>query len=211
MSTSKLLLFDFDGVIVDSFKMSYETAKELEGKDFTEDQYRDCFNGNIYEAVSNAKQDCPTIDLPFFAKYSPRVLEHVPIEGMRELIYELAKTHTLVIVSSTINSTLEAYLAKHDLSDCFKKLYGADIDRNKSVKTRLALADFGYLPTDAIFITDTLGDIREAAKAYVQAIAVGWGFQDVRNFIEANPFAIVNTPIELKNALEKWAKNSPAM
>lgn len=203
---NKLLLFDFDGVIVDSFKISYETARSLEGDHFTEESYRACFNGNIYEQVENAKADCPTVDLPFFAAYTPRVLEKVPVPGMAELIQELSQTFKLAIVSSTINPSLERYLDKHGLTTCFQKLYGADIDRNKSVKTKMALEEFQTEPHDALFITDTLGDIREAAKARVQAVAVSWGFQDPRNFIEANPIAVVNTPDELKLTIHTWAQ-----
>ena len=57
---------------------------------------------------------------------------------------------------------------------------------------------------DCIFVTDTLGDIKEAIKCNVQSIAVTWGFQPKERLLKGNPYAIVETPEELFAAISDW-------
>jgi len=50
--TKKLIIFDFDGVIVDSFAISFGVNRKL-GSAVDIDQYRSFFEGNIYEAIKS--------------------------------------------------------------------------------------------------------------------------------------------------------------
>lgn len=102
-----------------------------------------------------------------------------------------------MIVSSTINSPIRDYLEKHILSQHFDKIYGADAHTNKVVKINKVFADFKVVADDCLFITDTLGDMREAAKARVKSIGVTWGFHNLETLQKGNPTAIAATPREL--------------
>lgn len=53
------------------------------------------------------------------------------------------------------------------------------------------------LPKDAVFITDTLGDIREARECDIDSIAVTWGFHERKTLEKGNPIVIVSDPREL--------------
>lgn len=48
-----------------------------------------------------------------------------------------------------------------------------------------------------LLITDTLGDLKEASLAGVNAIGVSWGFHDRRTLAKGNPFRIINKIEEL--------------
>lgn len=52
-----------------------------------------------------------------------------------------------------------------------------------------------------LFVTDTLGDIREAEKCNIKSIAVAWGYHPVTTLEKGNPIAIVQTPKELVEAI----------
>ena len=51
------------------------------------------------------------------------------------------------------------------------------------------------------FITDTLGDIKEANKVGIESIGITWGYQDKAKLQKGNPKKIVDTPTELLDYL----------
>ena len=202
----KALLFDFDGVIVDTFKISYDITQVLITPPPSEDEYRHWFDGNIYEQYDNEEgkkgEHIIDDDDPFFKIYIPKLMEKGPIEGVVNTIKKLHKNYRMAIVSSTLSSPIEAYLTKHDLMCHFDKVYGSNIHKSKVVKIKIALADLGLNENDCIFITDTLGDMREAQKVGVKSLGVSWGFQG-REFLEqGSPLAIVDSPGELFGTLQ---------
>ena len=200
----KLLLFDFDGVIVDTFRISYEISNEIIPGGIDIDTYRGFFNGNIFDAGDTTDSKTVTAEEPFFNKYVPRMLDEVPVDGMIDVLKNLHEQgNRLVIVSSTINSPIEMYLTKHGIRHLFDRVYGVDVHKNKTKKIKMALDEFKRNPDESIFITDTLGDIHEAAKAGVRSIAVTWGFQEKASLDTGKPMKIVSTPKELLRALEE--------
>lgn len=202
-------MFDFDGVIVDSFRLSYESMKTVVDNPPDEEGYRRWFDGNIYDneeygSKYKYKEDSyASGDDPFFKTYIPLLLKIEPVGGIIDAIKELHKNHRLVVVSSTINSPIKAYLDKHNLSQRFDKIYGADVHTNKVTKIKMVFTDFSVTARDCLFITDTLGDMRESAKAGVKSIGVTWGFHNLEALQKGNPIAIANTPQELISFLKK--------
>jgi len=205
---TKVLLFDFDGVIVDTFRISYESMRKVVSNPPDEEGYRGWFEGNIYETeehksfrLENKNYKVDESD-PFFKIYTPSLMKEKPVDGIVEAIEKLHKNHRLVVVSSTISSPIKEYLDKYNISRYFEKIYGADIDVNKSSKIRMVFADFNVVPVDCLFITDTLGDMREAKKTGVKSIAVIWGFHKLDTLRKGNPVAIANAPEELLSLID---------
>ena len=56
---------------------------------------------------------------------------------------------------------------------------------------------------DAVFITDTVGDIVEARECGVRSIAVSWGFHEIETLEKARPAKIVSTPADLLRAIKE--------
>lgn len=199
----KHLLFDFDGVIVDSFRVAFETMNSFKQDQISEAEYRAYFNGNIYDTQEvdelmhqNQQDNILDENDPFFKKYVPLLLELGPVIGMSETISELAKTHSMSIISSTISAPIERYLKKYEI-DVFDNVYGGDVDKNKMRKIARYLEANNIEPSEALFITDTLGDIREAEAVGVKALAVSWGYQDAQTLKIGQPLKIVESPREL--------------
>lgn len=65
-----------------------------------------------------------------------------------------------------------------------------------------ALREHKVAPGSAVFVTDTLGDIREAEHCGVKAIAVKGGYNDEETLKRGEPLAIVGTGRELVEAVE---------
>jgi phosphoglycolate phosphatase len=197
----KLILYDFDGVIVDSFPISFGILRE-KNPNITEQDYRDCFLGNFYEEEMRGRPDIVWgAPEEFFSKYADKLMSMPPVPGMVPVIQELAKEFTQVIVTSTINSPVQEYLKTYKLDQYFEAVLGKEDGHSKTEKIQTAVARFEGDVKNALFITDTLGDLKEANRAGVRSIAVTWGFHDRETLEKGSPFAVVVEPQELISAV----------
>ena len=80
---------------------------------------------------------------------------------------------------------------------------GNDVHASKTVKNKMLLEKYALSPADAVFITDTLGDIREATECGIPAIGVLWGWHDRETLERGSPAAIVEDPAMLYEAIKK--------
>ena len=63
---------------------------------------------------------------------------------------------------------------------------------------------YGIGADDCVFITDTLGDMREAKEHAVGTIGVSWGFHPHATLEKGIPFRIVDQPSELPDAIQEY-------
>jgi len=204
------LLFDFDGVIVDSFEAAYACSKLG-----TREEYKKLFYGNVYEEIEKnypgKDNEIPVAEDPFFSNYIPRLMALDPVVGMPDVLSRLAQSHTMAVVSSTINAPIQAFLDKHDIAAHFDTVMGADVHKSKVHKIKLAFDMYDAVPEQCLFITDTLGDMREAGKAGVAALGVSWGWHDHATLAQGSPIAIADTPSQLHDAIQAWRTKMPAV
>lgn len=190
-----VLLFDFDGVIVDSFDFCYRIIHAREG--ITKDEYRARFEGNINDAPKKKNIDPNAKPFDFFGLYTEELMNTQPHEEVVYIIRELAKTRTLIIISSTISDPIRRFLEKHQLASAFKEILGNDVEKSKVKKIHDVLERYHLLPSETVFVTDTLGDIREARICGVESIAVTWGYHPTETLKKGNPLKIVDHPNEI--------------
>ncbi|MCP6719759.1 MAG: HAD family hydrolase [Patescibacteria group bacterium] len=200
----RVLLFDFDGVIVDTFDLCLGINRKLGSSSLSADDYRKRFEGNIYKHFEKQNIDIEQTDNAFFKHYNPELLQFNPVEGIQEVIKELRKRYTLVIISSTINSPIQAHLEKYNLAQYFDKIFGSDVHRSKIEKIKMVFEQYNVQPKNCIFITDTLGDMREAEATGVRAIGVTWGYHSLETLQRGNPVAIVHKPENIVSAVNEY-------
>ncbi|MBP7056897.1 HAD family hydrolase [Candidatus Gracilibacteria bacterium] len=189
----KIILFDFDGVIVDSFAICYKIMRGCE--QITPDGYRARFEGNINDAIKLIPHDKQPFD--FFGQYTPELMKCEPNQAVVRVIKELVRDHLCIIISSTISDSIKSYLTAYGLSDLFVEVLGNDVEKSKTKKIEAVLHRYNILPTETIFITDTLGDVNEAKKCSVESIAVTWGFHPAETLQKGNPLCIVDHPADI--------------
>jgi|SRR3989344_2336442 len=202
----KFILFDFDGVIVDSFQPAYEVA-HMKCPHLTEDDYRERFEGNIneWQASVNTHTDECRLDVDFFEHYVPKMEKQVTlVPSMGEVVATLAETYTLVIISSTITLPIERLLEKYNLRKYFTEVMGNDVHKSKVEKIRMVFTKYSVAAQYCVFITDTLGDMREAEKSGIGALGVTWGFHTVETLQRGNPFRLVSDPADIVSAVKEY-------
>jgi len=201
----KFVLFDFDGVIVDSFQPALEVNQKM-CPHITADEYRKGFEGNINDwagAESKHTEECRT-DIDFFAEYVPKMKDVKLVPGMKEVLEQLARSYTLIIVSSTMTMPIKELVERTGLTSYFTEVLGNDVHQSKVEKIKMIFQKYDTSPDSCLFITDTLGDLREAEKTGVDAIAVSWGFHLYETLQKGKPVKIVDSPENLFDAVDSY-------
>ncbi len=203
----KIVFFDFDGVIADSFSIAFEINKIIDPNIVSENDYRKLFNGNIAEWAVNSipREEMDKISRDFFEKYIPQMKNVKIFPAMKKVIAKLGKIYTLFIISSTITSPIRDFLERNNILSYFNDILGSKfIDTNKTERIKTVFKNYGVGAEDCVFITDTLGDMREAASVGVQSIGVTWGFQKKENLTKGTPFSFAEKPEELLDIVPKY-------
>jgi phosphoglycolate phosphatase len=207
MENNHTVLFDFDGVIADSFTAAFSTSK-ARCRHRTEEGYRKAFEGNIYTADIDRESDDHSAcnhDLDWWNTFSAFFSENGGLfEHMDTVVKDLAKSYRLVIVSSSMHHIIDTFLKEHNLSDCFDGIYDAALHKSKSEKIGMIFGQFGIDPRDCIMITDSKGDILEAREKGVESLCVTWGFNSKEVLVSGEPWRIVELPLELPNAVTEF-------
>ncbi|HRY31143.1 MAG TPA: HAD family hydrolase [Candidatus Paceibacterota bacterium] len=205
LAMKKIILFDFDGVILDSFSPAYEASKMIHPR-MTEDEYREAFEGNINNPHSHTHEcgdDCRK-DIDFFEKYIPLMKKRTKIfDGMENVIKKLSENYILCIVSSTITLPIRKLLKKSTLEKYFNEILGNDVHKSKVEKIKMIMHKYKINKDDCIFVTDTLGDMKEARAVNIKSIGVSWGFHKIETLKKGSPEKIVNSPKELELAISE--------
>lgn len=197
-----VLIFDFDGVLIDSFDTAFRLIREMmPGQDFTKADYLECFEGNVYENAKTAKY-CFVIP-GFFEEYLKRLINIPPMDGIAELIRRLSETHVLTIVSSTRSSVIHEWLERYQLAGCFSDILGEDVSKSKVEKLNMLVEKYEMPKNRYLFITDTLGDLREAEKAGIASIAVSYGWHSEETLRKGVFIELAHTVDELSWVIEK--------
>lgn len=189
------VMFDFDGVITDTFE-SNMVINRLHSSDLSDDEYREFFNGNVNTEIAKRKDRLMPTE-QFFSHYERSLEEAVLFAGMDECLREISKQHEMIIVSSTISPLIRAFLKRANLHEHFLEILGNDVHHSKVFKIRWALEKYNLTPRHSLFVTDTLGDIREADEVGIPSIAVSWGFHSPVTLQTGNPYVIVDTPEDI--------------
>ena len=200
MADKKLIMFDFDGVLVNTLQMCFDINAEAD-TDITLPQYQALFSGNIMEMVKKTGfKGNPN----FFGRYAEESRRVTIPEEMKKLVRKYAGTHTLSIISGSETSSILDVVVREGIADCFADVLGYDVDPQKTVRIKTLLKQYDALPDDALFITDTSGDVYEAAECEVPAVAVTWGFQDKETLTKSAPMAFADTAQELDTIIAEY-------
>ena len=201
-----MILFDFDGVFVNTFELLRVMALDIDGVHFSPEEYRDFFNGHIFDSHLRAKLksfDDPALRRRFLEVYRAALPTHALISGIDVVVAEVARQYPVHLVTSGDEISIHDYLENKALRHHFRSLLGWQTHESKVEKFKMLGIGQGSAQP-ALFVTDTLGDIAQAHALGIPTIAVTWGFHEEERLRRGNPYAIVNTPVELERCIKHW-------
>lgn len=191
----KVVIFDFDGVIVDSCQVSYGINIEV-APDLKYSEWQSWFEGNVFETVREDLAKKSVRDA-FYEKYNSRLLGVLPVAGIKNVLKSLAQDYILTIVSSSSNIAVTSYLKKHNLNSYFADTLTMEVHASKVEKFKMIIKKYDITPNEALMITDTLGDIKEANQVGIKSIAVSWGVHDREKLAVGLPSFTIDEPGEI--------------
>ena len=203
----QFVLFDFDGVIVDSYAPSFSYARRYNPW-LTDAGHRRLFEGNIHDTMAGFIFGP---DEEFWSHYREHIFKTPPIPGIIPAVRDLSNRYGLLVISSGRSEPIREYLRRQDISDAFTDVMGGDVHRSKVEKIKMARQKYGAVALDCLFITDTLGDLREAAEAGIPALGVTWGFHPAETLARGNPKALVSDPGSLVRAIDGYFVHGTAL
>jgi HAD superfamily hydrolase (TIGR01509 family) len=183
----RAVLFDMDGVIVDSEPLhvaTFQAVLKRYGHDLTDDHYKQHFAGKTDEAGFKQYFDFigETVNLPVIMDEKARAYlelaadQLLPYPGVIELIQDLAaRDIPMALVTGSLRAEAEVTLRAFDITDLFSVVIAAeDITESKPnpegyLKSAKAL---GVEPADCIIVEDAPSGVKAARAAGIRCIAV---------------------------------------
>lgn len=199
----KLLLFDFDGVLVDSLAVYEKTVTDCLAQinqplKRGREEFLELFEGNFYERLVEKG-----IDLKKFMKASVDILAQVnynemkPFTAMLPVLTALKNDHVLIVISSNDTPTIAEALRLYNFNGIFREILGSDFMLSKKDKILYAAKKYSTALTDIYYIGDTSGDILEGKQAGIKTVGVTWGWHSKEKMAQAGPDYLLETPQDL--------------
>jgi len=202
----KLVIFDFDGVLVDTLPFAFKLHKE-NNPTFTWEKYQKFGMGNFFDSMNKSVNgEMHIVPKDFDDKYKEQIEKINVVDSLSETIKILFEDYILAVVSSTGSGVINKFLTKEKLRDYFSDILGLEIDKNKTKKISNLLQKYNILPDNAVLITDTAGDVKEADLCKVKSIGVTWGLHNREILEKGDPATIVDDPKELLEAIKNVLK-----
>jgi len=213
----KLIIFDYDGVIVNSFKevhKSYMKMCEKLGKDCpTEfEEFKKIYGNSSTNCYHNLGfSDKEIIDTSEIYKKESFNRTPVMCEGVEEVLKELKKDHILIALSSVYEDELKDKLAKFNLAKYFQEITGREslkikrFEKTEAIKNILQKHNLDQ--SEVLSIGDRNVDFAEGSKAGLKNIILvdyGWGY-DLKLIPEYKKIFTINNPSELIDAIKSYS------
>jgi phosphoglycolate phosphatase len=183
-------IFDFDGVLVDSKELSFNSINYALQKLFMKPVTKVDFNTKSKIKIireRNIGSVRSLIILYYAKKYFKKHISE--ITSCDELLRNIKKIDKNKLIMST-NSKTNILLALEKDASLFTFIKGS-IGHSKKHKYLLPYAE------NSIYITDEVRDIEQCQAVGMDVVAVTWGLDSKENLIHANPTAIIDKPSEI--------------
>ena len=203
----RAIVFDLDGTLTQSREPAWRLFEHVNrrlglGID-DEDRFFALFRDNLYEGLERVAgpkfgEAVTQFEELLRADYNP---EFVP--GMVDVVKSLAPHFALCVMSSNVVDVVRRVLDGAGLATCFAHVFTGDVEPKKAKSLVRFLSDPAYTqrrmcnpvyhdsapilpirPEETYLVTDTTGDIAEAASVGVRSVGVTWGMHD-RGELEA--------------------------
>lgn len=205
----KVLLFDFDGTIADSFENFLEIFAVLANKYhfslLSREELEKLRSEDARTLIKHLK--IPFYKIPFMARDMKKLqLEKIqyikPFAGLPRVLTQLKEQgYTLAILTSNGKANVQSFLTNNNI-DLFtyihsdSNIFGKDKVINKFLKqNKLQKAE-------VLYIGDEIRDIQACKKVGVQIASVTWGFNNKEGLTKNNPDFMIDKPEKLSELLK---------
>jgi HAD superfamily hydrolase (TIGR01509 family) len=189
----RAVLFDFDGVLVDSEPLHFRALRDallpeqivIDEEIYAREYLAHDDRGAIRLALAKTGRPCPPARMGEIQERKARCFEELMPQvsffpGARELVRALQREVPLAIASGALSGEIEALLRAGGLRDAFSAVVGADqVSQGKphpepylTAMARVAARAPGLRPEECLVVEDSMPGIAAALAAGMKVVAV---------------------------------------
>ena len=209
----KAVIFDFDGTLLDTIKDLGNSMNYILEKYGFPTKEVEHYVGAIGNGLKNlAKRSFPesavTDELldrtvpEFIEYYSHHCMEKTVVyEGINDLLDFLVKNDIRVAILSNKRDDLVKELTPHYFPDyefAYTMGESTEFPRKPDPSSALYLSEMlGIMPSEILFIGDSICDIKTGKNAGMKTLAVTWGYQPKEILMSEKPDFIADSPAQI--------------
>ena len=196
----KLVIFDFDGTLADSFEWFLSVLDELAAKhkfrtfDRAElDDLRGCSAAKVLGQVGVSRWRLPAIGRHLHQLAARDAGKIALFDGVERMLTSLAESGVIVaVVSSSAEANIRRILGPKNVArvshfECGASLFG------KRTKLRKVLRRCRVKPAETLYVGDEVRDFEAARAELIPFGAVSWGFTHLHALRDCEPEEIFLT------------------
>ncbi len=187
----KKVVFDFDGVIVDTREMVFEIFRQVY-PEITMDNFLRYFNTDV------SKDDGVSFSVDgdfikhFFGEYTKQLGNRYLYDNVESVLWDLSKKVELFMITGNSEKVVKDFCQKNNI-DVFNDILGYETSFLKTEKFKILKEKYSVQPGEVIFVTDTLGDVMEGQEVGCQILAETFGYHDRERLQRGNPDWLVDS------------------
>ncbi len=207
----KVIIFDFDGTIADTFstfiniinrlapEFGYEPADAA-----TVERLQNLSSREILKQANISAFKLPFLFRRLKAEMTRELYQLQLIDGIQEALVLLKQDgYHLGIITSNSSQNVTAFLKNRAVFKLFDFIYsGASLFGKARIINRL-LRKNNWLPEDIVYVGDETRDIEAAKKTRIKIVAVTWGFNSRQVLAQQQPDFLIDSPSELVTIIQQ--------
>ena len=208
----KIVVFDFDGTIADTYhalvNIANQLADEFGYNPVDENELLRLKNLSSWEIIKQT--EISLFQIPFLfkriqAELGKEISKVIPIAGMETVLCQLkSRGYRLGIITSNTAKNVTSVLEDHQLNALFDFIYAETTIFGKHRVINEVIRKEKINRADIIYVGDETRDIRSAQKSRISVVAVAWGFNSQQVLAQKQPEFLVEQPLQLLEAIDQW-------
>ena len=212
----KVIIFDFDGTIADTYDAIVEITNGLS----SEFGYQPVEASELVQLKNMSSQEIikqsklSIFKIPFLLKrvkedLAEKIGQLKPIPGIESSLLELKQQgYRLGIITSNSQENVVTFLINNGLSSLFDFIYSGTTLFGKHRVIQKALKQHQITADSVLYVGDETRDIIAAQKSKIKMVAVGWGFNSALVLSQYHPDFLIEQPPELLKVVDSLAQPS---
>ena len=210
--SKKAIIFDFDGVLIDSVNIKNKAFKEIVknknktiNKKFIQYHYKNLgisrkvkFKNLLKNLLKkkNINQGINFLSKKFNKLIFNKILKKKLNKGVIKFLEKYKKKYIYFISSGTPQDELNLILRKKKIDSYFYKIYGSP--DNKHLHIKKIINDYAFSKKNLIFVGDGESDFRAASKSKIKFVQIGNNFKSKKQSLKIDQFHEIENLIILK-------------